>query len=98
MDRLREALANRPGAHVGVMLDTKGPEIRTGFFLPELKGKLKLVKNELIEIGTDYDRLGNNEYLACSYKGILSLSLLLCFFYILFIYKYNNINNINFFY
>lgn len=70
LDRLREALANRPGAHVAVMLDTKGPEIRTGFFLPELKGKLKLSKNELIEIGTDYDRLGNEKYLACSYKSL----------------------------
>jgi pyruvate kinase len=70
LDRLREALANRPGAHVGVMLDTKGPEIRTGFFKKELNGKLKLTKNAIIEIGTDYDRLGDEKYLACSYQSL----------------------------
>ena len=52
------------------MLDTKGPEIRTGFFKKELNGKLKLTKNEIIEIGTDYDRLGDQKYLACSYKSL----------------------------
>merc|ERR1719454_824255 len=31
LDRLREAAANK-SAHVGVLLDTKGPEIRSGFF------------------------------------------------------------------
>lgn len=70
LDRLREALANRPGAHVAVMLDTKGPEIRTGFFTPEMNGKLKLTKNSIIEIGTDYERLGDTTYLACSYKAL----------------------------
>jgi pyruvate kinase len=52
------------------MLDTKGPEIRTGFLDASCNGKLVLVKGELIEIGTDYERLGNPSYLACSYKSI----------------------------
>lgn len=52
------------------MLDTKGPEIRTGFLDASCNGKLKLVKGDLIEIGTDYDRLGNPSYLACSYKSL----------------------------
>jgi pyruvate kinase len=52
------------------MLDTKGPEIRTGFFTPAMNGKLKLTKNSIIEIGTDYDRLGDTSYLACSYKAL----------------------------
>jgi pyruvate kinase len=52
------------------MLDTKGPEIRSGFYEPSYKGKLTLVKGQLIEIGTDYERLGGTEYLACSYKSL----------------------------
>jgi len=70
LERLREALASRPGAHVGVMLDTKGPEIRTGFYQPSYNKKLTLVKGETIEVGTDYERLGGKEYLACSYKSL----------------------------
>lgn len=68
--KLREALSLRPGAIVGVMLDTKGPEIRTGLLDPSLNGKLKLIKGESIEIGTDYKRLGTKEYLPCSYKSL----------------------------
>lgn len=52
------------------MLDTKGPEIRTGFYEPSYKGKLTLVKGQSIEIGTDYERLGGTNYLACSYKSL----------------------------
>lgn len=56
LDRLREALASRPGVHVGVMLDTKGPEIRTGFL-----GSAKTVeykKGSMVEIVTDYSMPG----------------------------------------
>lgn len=52
------------------MLDTKGPEIRTGFYEPSYKGKLTLTKGNTIEIGTDYERLGGVDYLACSYKSL----------------------------
>lgn len=68
--RLREALSLRPGNHCAVMLDTKGPEIRTGLVDPSLGGKLKLVKGAHIEIGTDYSRLCTNDYLACSYPSL----------------------------
>jgi pyruvate kinase len=57
-------------SQVAVMLDTKGPEIRSGFYEPSYKGKLTLVKGQLIEIGTDYERLGGSEYLACSYRSL----------------------------
>ena len=69
LDRLREAIASRPGCNVAVMLDTKGPEIRTGCIDPSLN-KLKLTKGELIEVGTDYDKACTPEYLACSYPSL----------------------------
>jgi pyruvate kinase len=69
LDRLREAIASRPGCNVAVMLDTKGPEIRTGVVDPDLV-KLKLVKDKIIEVGTDYNRLCTPDYLACSYNGL----------------------------
>lgn len=68
--RLREAIAARPGVYVGVMLDTKGPEIRTGLLDPSLGGKLVLKKGEIIEVGTDYTRKGDSSYLPCSYKQL----------------------------
>jgi len=44
LDRLREAAANKK-KHVAVLLDTKGPEIRSGFFADGAK-KISLVKGE----------------------------------------------------
>lgn len=52
------------------MLDTKGPEIRTGKLDPSCNGKLTLTKGARIEVGTDYERLGNADYLPCSYKSL----------------------------
>ena len=70
LERLREAMALRPGCNVAVMLDTKGPEIRTGVLDPSCGGKLKLVKGEIIEVGTDYSKPCTPAYLACSYKSL----------------------------
>jgi pyruvate kinase len=69
LERLREAISQRPGCNVAVLLDTKGPEIRTGFVDPSLN-KLQLTKDEIIEVGTDYDKHCTQEYLACSYKSL----------------------------
>lgn len=49
------------------MLDTKGPEIRTGM----QGGKsIELVAGQTLEIVTDYAIEGNNERIACSYKSL----------------------------
>jgi len=68
LDRLRRAAANR-GAHVAVMLDTKGPEIRSGFFADGAK-KITLVKGETITLTTDYAFKGSAKKLACSYPSL----------------------------
>ena len=51
------------------MLDTKGPEIRTGFFANGAKN-IELQKDQELEITTDYDFKGDNTKIACSYKNL----------------------------
>lgn len=51
------------------MLDTKGPEIRSGFF-EEGISKLELVKGESIVLTSDYAFRGNTKKLACSYPAL----------------------------
>ena len=66
---LHEARKQRPNKHVALMLDTKGPEIRTGFLKPDFK-PLNLIRGQSLEIVTDYSVLGDNTTLACSYKEL----------------------------
>jgi len=68
LDRLREASANKK-QNVAVMLDTKGPEIRSGFFANGEKS-VHLVKGETIILTTDYDYKGDKHKLACSYPQL----------------------------
>nr|AAU81892.1 pyruvate kinase [Phaeodactylum tricornutum] len=65
LDRLRQA-ADHKKKHVAVMLDTKGPEIRSGFFADGAK-KISLVKGETIVLTSDYSFKGDKHKLACSY-------------------------------
>jgi len=68
LDRLRQAAANKK-SHVAVMLDTKGPEIRSGFFANGEK-KICLTKGENIILTTDYSFKGDKTKLACSYPAL----------------------------
>lgn len=69
LDNLRAALKQRPDLTCGVMLDTKGPEIRTG--LLKDKSGLQLSAGQSLKITTDYDYLGDSEMIACSYKDLM---------------------------
>ena len=51
------------------MLDTKGPEIRTGFF-PDGVDKIELKKGETIILTSDYTFKGDATKLACSYEKL----------------------------
>jgi len=68
--RIREAAKLRPSKHVAILLDTKGPEIRTGFFKPECGGKVTLEKDKELKLVTDYDFKGDETCFACTYKSL----------------------------
>eukprot|EP00629_Pelagomonadales_sp_RCC1024_P003216 CAMPEP_0119273384 /NCGR_PEP_ID=MMETSP1329-20130426/10158_1 /TAXON_ID=114041 /ORGANISM="Genus nov. species nov., Strain RCC1024" /LENGTH=517 /DNA_ID=CAMNT_0007273585 /DNA_START=59 /DNA_END=1612 /DNA_ORIENTATION=- len=69
--RLKEALAKRPGATCGIMLDTKGPEIRTGFFAnPD--GKLALKAGSRLILTTDYGHKSDGTKLGITYGKLAS--------------------------
>ncbi len=63
--------ANKPSflADAAVLLDTKGPEIRSGFFEDGID-KIELVKGETIILTGDYEFKGNSKKLACSYPSL----------------------------
>lgn len=51
------------------MLDTKGPEIRTGFFADGAK-KISLAKDQTLVLTSDYSFKGDSTKLACSYGSL----------------------------
>nr|AIT69995.1 pyruvate kinase [Dictyopteris undulata] len=69
LTRLRSALVSRRKKHVAVMLDTKGPEIRSGFFA-DGKKKVELKRGQELELVTDYEHKGDETKIACSYKSL----------------------------
>lgn len=68
LKRLRQAAKNK-NSDVAVLLDTKGPEIRSGFFSGGAK-KINLAKGETITLTSDYSYKGDNTKLACSYPAL----------------------------
>ena len=65
---MKEALKQRPEKICAIMLDTKGPEIRTGVLRD---GKpIELVAGQTLEIVTDYNLEGDNKRITCSYKSL----------------------------
>lgn len=56
-------------SHTAVLLDTKGPEIRSGFFADGAK-KVDLVKDQELILTSDYTFKGNAKKLACSYSSL----------------------------
>lgn len=71
ISKLHEALAKRPGLTCAVMLDTKGPEIRTGFFASELEGKkLELKAGQKLILTTDYSHKSDGTKLGITYSKL----------------------------
>lgn len=65
---IRAAVQQRPGSYVGIMLDTKGPEIRTGLLKDHKPVSLK--EGQSLEIITDYSVEGDANTITCSYKTL----------------------------
>ena len=54
--------------HCATLLDTKGPEIRTGYL--QDGQPIQLNAGQLLEITSDYSYKGNSKRIACSYKEL----------------------------
>ncbi|HHU16804.1 MAG TPA: pyruvate kinase, partial [Clostridiales bacterium] len=67
MDLVKE-LREELGLPVSIILDTKGPEIRTGKFSEK---EIQLVEGQKYILTTD-EVLGNNEKCSVSYKGLIN--------------------------
>ncbi|KAL0459854.1 UNVERIFIED_CONTAM: Pyruvate kinase, cytosolic isozyme [Sesamum latifolium] len=79
LDNLRKAMDNT-GILCAVMLDTKGPEIRTGFLKDGKPVQLK--QGQEITISTDYSIKGDENTICMSYKklalDVMPGSVILC--------------------
>eukprot|EP00435_Cladocopium_sp_Y103_P047132 s2083_g13.t1 len=71
VENVREACKQRPDKPVAILLDTKGPEIRTGFFKDGLAGgKINLKDGQELKLVTDYSFKGDETTLAVSYQQL----------------------------
>ena len=61
-------MKQRPNKTCAIMLDTKGPEIRTGLLRDNKP--VDLVSGQELLIVTDYSIEGDNKRIACSYKSL----------------------------
>jgi len=68
--RIREACKQRPGKPVAILLDTKGPEIRTGFFREDVGKTIDLEQGKPLKLVTDYSFKGDSTCLALSYEKL----------------------------
>ena len=59
VENLKEALKQRPDKEVAVMLDTKGPEIRTGMLRDNKP--IEITAGQALKICTDYAIEGDNK-------------------------------------
>ena len=65
---LRKALSLRPNHKCAILMDTKGPEIRTGALLNG--SPIQLVAEQLLVITTDITYVGCSVCVSCTYRGL----------------------------
>merc|ERR1719162_2165046 len=68
VQRIREAAKQRPDKPVAILLDTKGPEIRTGFFAAG--GKIELKAGQDLKLVIDYSFKGDKDCFAVTYQSL----------------------------
>lgn len=67
-ENLRDAIAERKGANISLMLDTKGPEIRTGILRDA--EPLEIKEGQELDILTDFSLEGDSTRLTISYQAL----------------------------
>merc|ERR1740127_75322 len=70
VQRIREAAKQRPDKPVAILLDTKGPEIRTGFFREDVGDKIELTQGQDLKLVIDYSFKGDSTCIALSYDKL----------------------------
>jgi pyruvate kinase len=68
VENVRAALAQRPGKVCAIMLDTKGPEIRTGVLRDH--AAVMLEEGQELFVSTDYSLEGTSQAIAISYPSL----------------------------
>ena len=68
LENLREAMEERNGASVSLMLDTKGPEIRTGILRDA--EPLELKEGQELDVLTDFSLEGDGTRITISYQAL----------------------------
>jgi len=68
--KIREAAKKRPDKPVAIMLDTKGPEIRTGFFRDDVGKSIELQQGQDLKLVTDYSFKGDSTCIALTYEQL----------------------------
>jgi pyruvate kinase len=68
LDNLRDAMAERKGCNVSLMLDTKGPEIRTGILRDAEPVDIK--EGQEFDVLTDFSLEGDASRLTISYQAL----------------------------
>merc|ERR1712217_595604 len=67
---------------VAILLDTKGPEIRTGFFREDVGKTIDLAQGDSLKLVTDYSFKGDKTCIALSYgklcQSVKEGSIILC--------------------
>merc|ERR1719367_887475 len=70
VEKIRAAAKKFPDKPVAILLDTKGPEIRTGFFKESVGEKIDLQQGQELKLVTDYTYKGDSTCIALSYKAL----------------------------
>merc|ERR1719284_2357984 len=68
--KIREAAKKFPDKQVAIMLDTKGPEIRTGFFREDVGKSIELKQGQDLKLVTDYSFKGDSTCIALTYEAL----------------------------
>jgi len=68
LENLRDAIKERNGSNISLMLDTKGPEIRTGILRDAEPIDIK--EGQEFDILTDYSLEGDASRLTISYQAL----------------------------